>query len=124
MRTESGTPVTPGAGGAAAGATVPANRAVYLDRATAQGETGLLAIDDDDSQKLLVNAWVKSGRGQNVPVTVDSHFYDGVNDVVFDAIPDIAIDVATRLPSGMPNPNYGKIYLTWQRYYPSGRFPE
>ncbi|PYQ67493.1 MAG: hypothetical protein DMF53_01630, partial [Acidobacteria bacterium] len=41
--------------------------AVYLDRATAQGETGLLAVDDDDdSQKLLVNAWVKSGRGKNV----------------------------------------------------------
>lgn len=55
-----------GAEAKSASATVPANRAVYLDRATAQGETGLLAVDDDDSQKLLVNAWVKSGRGQNV----------------------------------------------------------
>jgi hypothetical protein len=56
-----------GAEAKAASSTVPANRAVFLDRATAQGETGLLAIDDDDdSQKLLVNAWVKSGRGQNV----------------------------------------------------------
>ncbi|HEY4562336.1 MAG TPA: hypothetical protein VIJ36_05110 [Thermoanaerobaculia bacterium] len=56
-----------GAEAKSASATVPANRAVYLDRATAQGETGLLAIDDDDdSQKLLVNAWVKSGRGKNV----------------------------------------------------------
>jgi hypothetical protein len=45
--------------------TVPANRAVYLDRATAQGETGLLAIDDA-SQSLLVNAWVKSVHGKNV----------------------------------------------------------
>ncbi len=48
-----------------ASATVPANRAVYLDRATAQGETGLLAIDDA-SRALLVNAWVKSTHGQNV----------------------------------------------------------
>src|SRR5436305_6259032 len=56
-----------GAEAKAASAMVPANRAVYLDRATAQGETGLLAVDDDDdSQKLLVNAWVKSGRGQNL----------------------------------------------------------
>jgi hypothetical protein len=47
-----------------AGATVPARRAVYLDRATAQGETGLLAVDAD--AELLVNAWVKSGRGKNV----------------------------------------------------------
>ncbi|MFL6236268.1 MAG: hypothetical protein ACJ76N_24260 [Thermoanaerobaculia bacterium] len=47
-----------------AGATVPARRAVYLDRAAAQGETGLLAIDAD--AELLVNAWVKSGRGKNV----------------------------------------------------------
>ncbi len=48
-----------------ASATVPADRAVYLARATAQGETGLLAIDDD-SQALLVNAWVESKLGQNV----------------------------------------------------------
>ncbi|HSU83157.1 MAG TPA: hypothetical protein VLR69_12110, partial [Thermoanaerobaculia bacterium] len=54
-----------GAEAKAASATVPAKRAVYLDRAAAQGETGLLAIDDD-SQELLVNAWVQSGRGQNV----------------------------------------------------------
>ena len=47
-----------------ANATVPAKRAVYLDRAAAQGETGLLAIDAD--AELLVNAWVRSGRGKNV----------------------------------------------------------
>jgi hypothetical protein len=47
-----------------ADATVPARRAVYLDRAAAQGETGLLAVDADAG--LLVNAWVKSGRGKNV----------------------------------------------------------
>ncbi|HEY3569619.1 MAG TPA: hypothetical protein VGP73_16930 [Thermoanaerobaculia bacterium] len=49
----------------AASSTVPARRAVFLDRAAAQGETGLLAIDDD-SEALLVDAWVKSGRGQNL----------------------------------------------------------
>jgi hypothetical protein len=48
-----------------ASATVPANRAIYLDRATAQGETGLLAIDDA-SQSLRVDAWVKSVHGKNV----------------------------------------------------------
>jgi hypothetical protein len=57
-----------GAEAKAASATVPARRAVYLDRAAAQGETGLLAIDDgsQDARELLVNAWVQSGRGQNV----------------------------------------------------------
>ncbi|HET9209845.1 MAG TPA: hypothetical protein VFR03_05575 [Thermoanaerobaculia bacterium] len=54
-----------GAEAKSASATVPADRAIYLARAAAQGETGLLAIDDE-SETLLVNAWVKSGRGQNV----------------------------------------------------------
>jgi hypothetical protein len=49
----------------AASAAVPANRAVYLDKAAAQGETGLLAIDDASSE-LVVNAWVESGRGRNL----------------------------------------------------------
>jgi hypothetical protein len=53
-----------GAEAKSASATVPADRAIYLDRATAQGETGLLAIDADAA--LLVNAWVQSGRGKNV----------------------------------------------------------
>jgi hypothetical protein len=46
------------------GATVPADRAVYLDKVAAEGETGLLAIDAGDD--LLVNAWVKSTHGKNV----------------------------------------------------------
>ena len=44
------------------GATVPADRAVYLDKVAAEGETGLLAIDA--AQELLVNAWVKSTHGK------------------------------------------------------------
>jgi len=46
----------------ALGATVPADRALYLDKVAAEGETGLLAIDTADD--ILVDAWVKSRHGQ------------------------------------------------------------
>jgi hypothetical protein len=46
------------------GATVPADRAMYLDKVAAEGETGLLAIDA--AQDLLVNAWVKSTHGKQI----------------------------------------------------------
>jgi hypothetical protein len=46
----------------ALGAVVPADRALYLDKVAAEGETGLLAIDTTND--VLVNAWVKSGHGQ------------------------------------------------------------
>jgi hypothetical protein len=45
----------------ALGATVPADRALYLDKVAAEGETGLLAIDTADN--IVVNAWVKSRHG-------------------------------------------------------------
>ncbi len=48
----------------AASSTVPADRAVYLDKVAAVGETGLLAVDA--SPELLVNAWVKSTHGKRV----------------------------------------------------------
>jgi len=43
---------------------VPADRAVYLEKAAATGETGLLAVDA--AEDLLVNAWVQSGQGKQV----------------------------------------------------------
>jgi hypothetical protein len=60
----------------ALGAIVPADRALYLDKVAAEGETGLLAIDTTND--VLVNAWVKSGRGQQIfyaglPVITDEN---------------------------------------------------
>src|ERR1700712_4956931 len=46
----------------ALGAVVPADRALYLDKVAAEGETGLLAIDTTNN--ILVNAWVKSRHGE------------------------------------------------------------
>ena len=43
---------------------MPANRALYLSKVAAAGETGLLAIDAPET--LTINAWVQSGRGQNL----------------------------------------------------------
>ncbi len=53
----------------ALGAVVPADRALYLDKVAAEGETGLLAIDTTDD--MVVNAWVKSRHGQQI-------FYTGL----------------------------------------------
>jgi hypothetical protein len=49
-------------------ARVPANKAAYLKRAAAEGETGLLEIDRDE---LAVNAWIQTSRGRRT-------FYTGV----------------------------------------------
>lgn len=48
----------------AASSTVPAERAVYLDKVAAVGETGLLAVDA--SPELAISAWIKSTRGKRV----------------------------------------------------------
>jgi hypothetical protein len=53
-----------GAASKAAGSTVPAERAVYLDKVAAVGETGLLAVDA--SPELAVSAWIKSTHGKSV----------------------------------------------------------
>jgi hypothetical protein len=70
----------------AIGATVPAERAVYLDKVAAEGETGLLAIDA--SQELLVNAWVTSQHGGQT-------FYAGLP--VISAETQLAAGTATYL---------------------------
>ncbi|HEV2853588.1 MAG TPA: hypothetical protein VHC97_12360 [Thermoanaerobaculia bacterium] len=49
-------------------ARVPANKAAYLKRAAAEGETGLLEIDRDE---MAVNAWIQTSRGRRT-------FYTGV----------------------------------------------
>jgi hypothetical protein len=68
------------------GATVPADRAVYLDKVAAEGETGLLAVDA--AEDLLVNAWVQSGHGKQV-------FYAGLP--VISADNQIAAGASTYL---------------------------
>ena len=60
----------------ALGAVVPADRALYLDKVAAEGETGLLAIDTTND--ILVNAWVKSRHGEQtfyagLPVITDEN---------------------------------------------------
>ena len=55
-----------GGGGAqvkSAAASVPANRGVYLSRVSAEGETGLMAIEA--APELAINAWVKVTHGQD-----------------------------------------------------------
>jgi hypothetical protein len=57
------------------------------------------------------------------PVAVVSHLYDGQHPVLFECIPDLAIDTFRTLPNGRPNPNYGNQYVVWTRVYPAGEFP-
>jgi hypothetical protein len=75
-----------GAASKAASATVPAERAVYLEKVAAAGETGLLAVDA--SPELAISAWIKSTRGKRV-------FYAGVP--VITAENQIAAGTATYL---------------------------
>ncbi len=57
------------------------------------------------------------------PVAVESHLFDGSNQVPFVLIPDLAIDTYPVLPDGTANSKYGSIYVTFSRYYPAGQFP-
>ncbi len=57
------------------------------------------------------------------PIAVESHLFDGNDQVPFVLIPDIAIDTFPLLPNGTSNPHYGTIYVTFSRYYPAGQFP-
>ncbi|HEX4965572.1 MAG TPA: hypothetical protein VF173_32480 [Thermoanaerobaculia bacterium] len=59
--------------------TVPAARAVYFDKASAQGETGLLEIDA--AQELNVDAWIQTRHGKltfttRVPVISDQNLVE------------------------------------------------
>jgi hypothetical protein len=70
----------------AASSTVPADRAIYLEKVAAVGETGLLAVDA--SPELAISAWIKSTRGKRV-------FYAGLP--VITAENQIAAGSATYL---------------------------
>lgn len=54
---------------------------------------------------------------------VTSNLYDGKTQVPFDIMPDLAIDTFRTLPNGASNPNFGRMYVVFSRYYPSGQFP-
>jgi hypothetical protein len=56
-------------------------------------------------------------------ISISSHLYDGTNQVPFDIMPDMAIDTFLSLPDGSSNPHFGKMYVVFSRYYPSGLFP-
>ena len=56
----------------------------------------------------------------NAPTAVASHLYDGRKEVLFEIIPDLAVDTSRRLPDGRPNPNFGNLYAVWTRLYPAG----
>ncbi len=58
------------------------------------------------------------------PLPIVSHTYTpGGSPVPYETLPDLAIDRSALLPSGQPNPNYGKIYVTWSRFYAAGQMP-
>lgn len=77
-----------------------------------QANNGIFVARSDDG-----------GMMWSPPAAVDSHLYDGHSVVPFDIIPDLAIDTFATLPNGQPNPNYGNLYESWSRYYPTGQFP-
>jgi hypothetical protein len=56
------------------------------------------------------------------PVAVAAHTYT-TTPVLFETIPDLAVDTFSNLPDGTPNPNFGNLYVTWTRTYPAGQFP-
>ena len=56
------------------------------------------------------------------PVAVVSHLYE-TEEVFFDLIPDLAIDMFSTLPDGQANPHYGNVYVTWTRLYAAGEMP-
>ncbi len=63
------------------------------------------------------------GLSWNAPIPVVEHTFTTGNPVPFEALPNLAIDTFATLPNGEPNPNYGRLYLTWTRYYPAGQMP-
>jgi hypothetical protein len=57
------------------------------------------------------------------PIPVVEHTYTAGNPVPFDALPSLAIDTSALVPGDQPNPNYGRLYVTWTRDYPAGQMP-
>ncbi|MCO6455678.1 MAG: VCBS repeat-containing protein [Pirellulaceae bacterium] len=88
------------------------NPAWGLDRiAGFQSNNGVFVVRSDDG-----------GLSWNQPIGPDPNLYNGDADVAIDLIPDMAIDTFPTI-DGAANPNYGNIYLSWNRNYPAGLFP-
>ncbi len=62
------------------------------------------------------------GSTWNPASAVTSNLYTG-SDVVFDEMPDMAVDTFPALPNGAANPNFGNLYVNWVRVYPDGQLP-
>jgi FG-GAP-like repeat len=75
-------------------------------------------IGETANNGIFVDRSDDGGFAWNSPVPVAEHIYDGKHLVPFDSIPDMAVDTFPTLPSGMPNPDYGDVYVTWTRSYP------
>ncbi|HEY2827861.1 MAG TPA: VCBS repeat-containing protein, partial [Pirellulales bacterium] len=56
-------------------------------------------------------------------MTIASNLYDGIDQVPFELVPDLAVDTLPTLANGQPNLHYESLYVTWGRYYPAGQFP-
>jgi hypothetical protein len=76
-----------------------------------QSNNGIFVASSDD------------GLTWHRPVAVTSHRYKNGQEVPFEINPDLAIDTFPTLADGKRNPNFGHIYVTWARYYPSGQYP-
>ncbi len=63
------------------------------------------------------------GLTWNPAIPVVDHTYTAGSPVPFEALPNLAIDTTATLPNGQPNPNRGRLYVTWTRYYPVGQMP-
>ena len=72
---------------------------------------------------IFVNRSDDGGASWKSPVRVASNLYDGTNQVPFELVPDLAIDMQPTLANGQANPHYDSLYVTWARYYPAGQFP-
>ena len=75
------------------------------------------------NNEIFVALSVDGGSTWQTPIAVASQRFESSQQVSFDINPDMAIDTLPRLPDGQLNPNFGNIYVTWARYYPSGQFP-
>ncbi len=88
------------------GENAPLTNPNYEDRALGiQSNNGIFVARSDDG-----------GLTWNAPTTVVSNSYLD-HDVIFDIIPDLAVDTYTN------SPYYGNMYATWTRIYPTGQFP-
>ena len=77
-----------------------------------ESNNGIFVVRSDDD-----------GLTWGTPVAVASNLYDGKDPVLFDTVPDLAIDSFRNLPNGKANPNYGAMYESWTQLYPAGQFP-